>query len=481
MTTAEPPPRNTKPGERERETALIAAVIAIVVTMVTATSCPTASNPGGEAPVSPSAPESAVRLTLDAGPAGATKTIGGFTVTIPPGALDETITLTADYFPRSADMASVYGIGPFSGGVAFGPAGLRFNVPITIGMEPEIAASEGDQYPFYYYDDGAKAWTEQGACGTANADGIIEFELDHFSTYAPATVSGSGLAIYETTLVATGNADAAYGALKDSVMRGGEIFSMKKKIGADTYGVCGVNFDVMSKLGDSEHQYVELFGEKGTEQTHMNFIDDKMVSNGYQVIVIIHITFHWRKIPLAKYRVEYDFTVDHGDFEDIIRLSDYRLKVILNLEIDENDERPLTYGLDPNYPGAVSVSASASGGSLSSLDPECWIENAFIPASIPVEAAGTVLWSAADSLHRVTAVFTSLDSSFAACDLYAPGFEGEVFRFTMDNFMFAAMDDAVSDTVLIDLIDGNSFVSPGILGPFEIGSDTCAITVTRIP
>ena len=65
--------------------------------------------------------------------------------------------------------------------------------------------------------------------------------------------------------------------------------------------------------------------------------------------------------------------------------------------------------------------------------------------------------------------------------LYEPGFEGEVFRFTMDNFMFAAMDDAVSDTVLIDLIDGNSFVSPGILGPFEIGSDTCAITVTRIP
>ncbi len=460
---------------------VIPEALALVLFAFAATSCPTGSNPGGEAPATVSVPESAVRLTLDAGPAGATKTIGGFTVTVPPGALDETVTLTADYFPRSADMAPVYGIGPFSGGVAFGPAGLRFNVPITIGMEPEIAASEGDQYPFYYYDENAKAWAEQGACGTANADGLIEFELGHFSTYAPATVSGSGLAVYEKTLVATGNADAAYGALKESVMRGGEIFSMKKKIGADTYGVSGVNFDVMSKWGDAEHQYVELFGEKGTEETHMNFIDDKMVSNGYQVIVIIHVTFHWKKIPLAKYRVEYDFTVENGVFEDMVCLSDYRLKVILNLEIDENEERPLTYGVDPNYPGAVSVSASASGGNLSSPDPECWIENAFIPANVPVEAAGTVLWSAADSLHRITAVFTSLDSSFASCDLCAPGYEGEVFRFAMDNFIFSAVGDTVSDTVWIDLIDGNSLVSPGILGPYEIKSDSCAIAVTRIP
>jgi hypothetical protein len=103
---------------------------------------------------------------------GATLTVGRFTVTIPPGAVDEPILLTIQ------DACSPMGVF-----VQLGPHGQHFNVPVTLSMDLSgTTAEQWSDVTIYWYDEDADEWVDMGGTWDPASD-VVTASLDHFSLY----------------------------------------------------------------------------------------------------------------------------------------------------------------------------------------------------------------------------------------------------------------------------------------------------------
>ena len=105
---------------------------------------------------------------------GGSYTVGRFTVTVPPGAVDVPIELTIDdrtYYEEGRVI------------VELGPHGQEFRVPVTLTMDltGTTTAMEGDA-TIYWYDEARRAWVDLD--GTFDpATKTVSVELEHFSRY----------------------------------------------------------------------------------------------------------------------------------------------------------------------------------------------------------------------------------------------------------------------------------------------------------
>jgi len=118
------------------------------------------------------------------GPAGGRMDFVGFTVIVPPGAVDKvtmfTIKLPVD--PNGSERVVA----------EFGPHNTEFAVPLTIGFPYRGTTVEGDATAsVVWWNDG---WVPMG--GTVSADGSQLFTTTtHFSTYGTASYRGGGMSI----------------------------------------------------------------------------------------------------------------------------------------------------------------------------------------------------------------------------------------------------------------------------------------------
>lgn len=470
--------------------------MAATLLALAAVSCPSPTGGAGSGSPSdvpqgdPAAPTQPLPFSLEAGPGGGSANFEDVAVSVPAGALPTALRITGTYYPLTSGMADGYGVVPFLSGITFGPAGTRFAKPVTVRMRPEIETASGEIRPIYLYDPDKKAWREQEARGTVDADGLVEFRIDHFSTFAPGALGNGGLATYPNTLEATGDPDAAYAALQDAVLQGGELFALKRKMGEDTYGVCGAYFDVMSKHGETEKQFVDLLGEKTGLYTNLYYSIDKQTTDGVDLLAHVQVMIYWKKIPLVNYKIDFTLDIPSSSWEDIV-LSGYHLDVEAVLAIDENEEKPKVAGIDPNFPVIISQKATARGGKLKCLDPEYWLENIRIPTSIRTDMIGTIVRPKDSAYYVFTPMIPAWgDETFVEYDIYGENDDGPVRIMNCDHFLFAPPESSwvvspagsnYGSGFLVELYDGSSSTVTGSVQWADGFEGECSITVTRLP
>ncbi|MFL5384607.1 MAG: hypothetical protein ACJ8GN_18955 [Longimicrobiaceae bacterium] len=118
------------------------------------------------------------------GPAGGRLDFVGFTVIVPPGAVDR-VTMFTIKLPIDPD-GSEHVV------AEFGPHNTTFAVPLTIGFPYRGTTVEGDPYAaVVWWNDG---WVPMG--GTVSADGSQLFTTtSHFSEFGTASYRGGGMTV----------------------------------------------------------------------------------------------------------------------------------------------------------------------------------------------------------------------------------------------------------------------------------------------
>jgi hypothetical protein len=118
------------------------------------------------------------------GPAGGRIDFVGFTVIVPPGAVDKTtmFTIKLPVDPQGSEHVVA----------EFGPHNMQFAQPITIGFPYRGTTIEGDASgTIVWWNDG---WVNMG--GTVSADGSQIFTTtSHFSFYGTAAAERGGLTL----------------------------------------------------------------------------------------------------------------------------------------------------------------------------------------------------------------------------------------------------------------------------------------------
>lgn len=133
------------------------------------------------------------------GPSGGTIHVDNVTVEIPPGALDETVSITVTPMPPETVphvLDEKHSL--MLNSISFGPDNLQFTKPISVtvpltylgdNIETESLeeAMKNDALKFSSFDPETLTWVEEGNA-VLNADKkSVTLELDHFSTYRAVT------------------------------------------------------------------------------------------------------------------------------------------------------------------------------------------------------------------------------------------------------------------------------------------------------
>lgn len=117
------------------------------------------------------------------GPAGGRLDFYGFTIVVPPGAVDK-VTMFTIRLPLTLATGSDRVVAEFE------PHGRVFLKPVTIGFPYRGTSIDGDPNATVVWWDGS-AWENMG--GTISADGTQVFsQVPHFSEYGTTTTSRSG-------------------------------------------------------------------------------------------------------------------------------------------------------------------------------------------------------------------------------------------------------------------------------------------------
>lgn len=112
--------------------------------------------------------------------AGLQLTSDGLTLTVPPGAIADTPTLSARKAGAGDLPAALPGGVGFAGGV-FGPDGQVFQVPAEVALQLP-AATIATMLPVVTFDTTLNRWVGTGANAVVAAGGLdVTFELEHFS------------------------------------------------------------------------------------------------------------------------------------------------------------------------------------------------------------------------------------------------------------------------------------------------------------
>ncbi len=332
---------------------------------------------------------SVVSLSFPAGTAGVSTNIGSLTISIPSGALDHNETITVIPYFYSSELAAVRGISPFPSGVQFLPDGLSFLKPVTIEIPTELPMATNSNYGIFLFNSLSNRWEQQTNSGFCFDTEIVRYQISHFCTYGVSPWTGEGLGTFGQVLETSGG-DAAYAALKASILQGGAIFQMKKKVGGDTYQVCGVGFDVQYSYNGDEDQYLETVGDTSSTTTYLNYSEDRIASGG-QLVYTALVTLYWKKVDLEKYKVDMTFSVTSSTFDlgggDSTTLSGYSASLSFTVTVDPSTNGVFVIGMDPNYPALEysPMNQSLGGWTLSTSDSDLWFQNLQCPSTLDLE------------------------------------------------------------------------------------------------
>lgn len=148
------------------------------------------SDPGGD---------DGITASVDVGPGGGSVEILGadgtrYHLEVPPGALDQTTRITLRLPNAGIDDD---GFGALGSGIVLEPAGLRFEVPARITVEP-AATWGGDRAPAVLHRSGDEPAV---LLATSLQDGVLRAPIEHFSSTVPVAPAEDELSTHWAELL----------------------------------------------------------------------------------------------------------------------------------------------------------------------------------------------------------------------------------------------------------------------------------------
>jgi hypothetical protein len=202
---------------------------------------------------------------------GVLKDSNGARIEIPPGALDDTQTITFTAFMSNSELPdSVAPIPCFRGALQLEPDGLTFSVPVTITVPVNTAMNPGEAFPLFYWNETTQMWDQTDFVATVADDGMsFSAEVTHFSTYGGGAVEN---------LVSDGDADAFKNDFTDWFQKDNNATKIgdRKVKNNDCFKVVGFDFDLEYEINHVKNSRAWRVGESS------NYFDAPLMMVDYK-------------------------------------------------------------------------------------------------------------------------------------------------------------------------------------------------------
>lgn len=277
---------------------------------------------------------------------GSIETSNGARITVPPGALDETVTIQLAAYGDSLQLQRQAGLNSMSGAVSLNPDGLTFSIPATLDIPLFASAIADAEYPLFLFDEEQRAWIQEDSLGRVTGSGdALQASIDHFSSYATSSSFGGGLTDFIDEYESPASAQTAFDSFVENFMSQNNLMNQRKREGDKCYTVCGVEFDIMTHYAGIEDQFIDLVGDRSEEVERLQYYADRLVQDGdaeYQVIFDIKANIYWQEVECEAGEnwsgtMSYEYYFNSGVTEEWASYSiDFNFNVVLDaiLEVD---------------------------------------------------------------------------------------------------------------------------------------------------
>jgi len=160
-------------------------IICLLISPIFATVC-TKDNSGSNTP-----PDSLGNHALITTDGGTVTDSNGVSVSIPPGALSESVNISViSYSDNSSSPSGWCPVPGFAGAVEFGPDGLTFLTPVKITIPVSNPKTPGEKFPLILWESGSDTIVQTDFMATVNPDGMsFSAEVTHFCGYGGIDVN----------------------------------------------------------------------------------------------------------------------------------------------------------------------------------------------------------------------------------------------------------------------------------------------------
>jgi hypothetical protein len=236
----------------------------------------------------------------DIGPAGGIiQNEEGAKLTVPAGALIETVTIGLASYSSYSQLEGNYGLISMDGCVSLKPDGLTFLTPATLEIPLFSSRTAGSEYAVFVYNEDTGTWYQEDNPGTVTSSGLtLQTEIGHFSSYSASSISGSGLTDFIDEYESQSNPQDAFDTFKNNFINNNGLMNQRKNVDDKCYKVCGVEVDIMTHYAGIEDQFIELTGKRSSDVETLQYYDDRQVNvDGidYQIIFDIKVYIYWEE------------------------------------------------------------------------------------------------------------------------------------------------------------------------------------------
>jgi hypothetical protein len=317
----------------------------------------------------------------------------GAKLTVPAGALHETVTIRLASYDTYGQLADSFGVNHLNGCVSLKPDGLTFSVPATLEIPLFSSRTPGDEYALFVYNEEEESWYQETNPGVVTQDGLkLQAQIEHFTFSSASSIKGKGLAEfideYENPAQTT---QEAFDNFKNNFINNNNIFSWKRQTGDTCYKVCGIRFDIMTHYAGYEDQFIELTGEQSGTVTYLNYHYDKMVSEGsleYQIIYDIKAYIYWKEVECEE--VCWSGTLNYEQYYEQANWYSMEASYSVNFNFTVLDDYFIV--IEDELYNAIEGIATATQDdvSVTSLDEDEWVENVNAPSILELIVYGYV-------------------------------------------------------------------------------------------